>query len=92
MLVTNRQFQTLIRQLDSQIARLERAVLHSGETRAAPLLEELWVRRRSLRLVLLNRRVEAARRVVDFGRWRDGNGAIYLCKPPEAGSRHSKAQ
>jgi hypothetical protein len=79
MLGTNEQFEALISQLDSEIGKLERAVLlGDGGGKTVALLEDLWARRRSLRLLILNRRAEAAKPVVDFQRWRDGNGAIYL--------------
>lgn len=88
MLGTNAQFESLIRRLDSQISRLERSVLQGTGGAAAVMLDELWARRRSLRLLILNRRVEAAKPVVDFQKWRDGNGAIYLCTG-EGGGRRS---
>ncbi|HZS84998.1 MAG TPA: hypothetical protein VFA50_19130 [Stellaceae bacterium] len=87
MLGTNRQFEGLIRTLDSQIGKLEQSVLHGGDGRVGPVLEELWARRRSLRLLILNRRVEAAKPIVDFQKWRDGNGAIYLCTAPLGAKR-----
>jgi glyoxylate carboligase len=79
MLGTNGQFESLIRSLDARIASLERQVLQGTAGASGAVLDELWARRRSLRLLILNRRVEAAKPVVDFGKWRDGNGAIYLC-------------
>jgi hypothetical protein len=92
MLGTNRQFQSLLRQVDSQIGATERAIAH-GEApgRLAASLEELWARRRALKLLLLNRKVEAAKRVVDFRRWRDGNGALYLCVDAPAPSKRARA-
>jgi hypothetical protein len=92
MLGTNGQFQSILCQIDSQIGALERAV-EGDETpgRMAPALEELWARRRALKLLLLNRKVEAARKVVDFQRWRDGNGALYLCSPPPPPSKRARA-
>jgi hypothetical protein len=92
MLGTNGQFQSILCQIDSQIGALERAVA-DGETpgRAAPALEALWARRRALKLLLLNRQVEAARKVVDFRRWCDGNGAIYLCAPPPSRPKRARA-
>ena len=80
MLGTNRQFQTLLRHLDAQISGMERVLVNgaSGPT-AGPALEDLWRRRRTLNLLLLNRKIEAAKPVVDFQKWRDGNGALYLC-------------
>jgi hypothetical protein len=83
MLGTNRQFEALILGLDARIANLERAILAGTAGSNALMLEDLWARRRSLRLLVLNRRVEAARPVVDFQKWRDGNGAIHLCALPK---------
>jgi hypothetical protein len=80
MLGTNRQFQTLIRHLDTQIAGMERVLVNGASGGSAgPALEELWRKRRTLNLLLLNRKIEAAKPVVDFQKWRDGNGALYLC-------------
>lgn len=41
-------------------------------------IEELLVERQILDLVLLNRRLEASRPIVDLGRWRTANGAVAL--------------
>lgn len=83
MLGTNRQFESLLRHMDHQITTLEGA-LASGEAgrNVAPALEELWAKRRALKLLLLNRKVEASKKVIDFVKWRDGNGALYLCAQP----------
>jgi hypothetical protein len=43
------------------------------------MLDELLKRRQMLKLLMLNRQIEASKSVVDFQKWRDGNGAIYLC-------------
>ena len=90
MLGTNHHFETLIRTLDARIGMMERTLLQSGDARVGGVLEELWARRRSLRLLILNRRVEAAKPVVDFQRWRDGNGAIFLCANPLPTRRKAK--
>ena len=87
MLGTNRQFETLMLALNGRIANLERAVLSGTAGSSASMLEDLWARRRSLKLLVLNRRVEAAKPVVDFQRWRDGNGALDLRAHPEERSR-----
>jgi hypothetical protein len=80
MVGTNRQFETLLRHLDGQIAGMERVLVNgAGAGEAAPQLEDLWQKRRALKLLLLNRKIEAAKSIVDFQRWRDGNGALYLC-------------
>jgi hypothetical protein len=39
----------------------------------------MWQKRRAVRLLLRNRTIEAAKPIVDFQKWRDGNGALYLC-------------
>jgi hypothetical protein len=83
MLGTNRQFEALMRGLDARISALERAILVGTAGPNASMLEDLWARRRSLRLLVLNRRVEAAKPIVDFQKWRDGNGAIHLCTLPQ---------
>jgi hypothetical protein len=80
MLGTTRQFETLLRHLDGQIAGMERMLVSgAGAREAAPQLEDMWQKRRALKLLLLNRKIEAAKPLVDFQRWRDGNGALYLC-------------
>ena len=83
MLGTNRQFEALMLGLNARIATLERAVLSGTAGLQASVLEDLWARRRSLKLLVLNRRVEGAKRVVDFNRWRDGDGALRRGYPEE---------
>lgn len=79
MLGTNSQFEVLLHQLDDEIGRLERVVLREGASaRRGALLEEMWARRRTLRQLMSNRRTEASKQVVDFRKWRDGDGAIQL--------------
>ena len=80
MLGTNRQFETLLHHLDNQIAGMERMLVNGATAgTAAPQLEEMWQKRRALKLLLLNRKIEATKAIVDFQKWRDGNGALYLC-------------
>jgi hypothetical protein len=80
MLGSNKHFEALLHSLDTQIATMENLL---GSSAPAPglasSLEELWTQRRLLKLLMLNRRIEASKRVVDFQRWRDGNGALHLC-------------
>jgi hypothetical protein len=79
MLGTNRQYEAALESLERQIPRIEAALLRQDSSpNLASGLADLWARRRILKLLMLNRRVEAAKRVVDFRRWRDGNGALYL--------------
>lgn len=87
MLGTNRQLEALMRGLDLRIADLERAILQGTAGLSASVLEDLWARRRSLRLLVVNRRIEAAKPVVDFQKWRNGNGAIHLCSIPDEHQR-----
>jgi hypothetical protein len=92
MLGTNAQFQAVIRSVDWKIAGLEQSGLElsviSGTVGASgAVLEELWERRQALRLLVLNREAEAAKPVVDFRKWRDGNGAIYRCSAPPTARR-----
>lgn len=82
MLGTNDQFEALIRGLNVRIADLERSILEGTARWNASMLQDLWAHRRSLRLLVVNRRVEAAKPVVDFQKWRTGNGAIHLCAMP----------
>jgi hypothetical protein len=79
MLGTTRQFEALLRHMDAQIAGMERMLIAGDAAVAARSLEDLWQKRRALKLLLLNRKVEATKPLVDFTRWRDGNGALYLC-------------
>ena len=87
MLGTNRQFEALIDRIETQITKLELSVREGSAEREAAMLEDLCARRQALCLLLLNRRVEAAKPVVDFETWRDGNGAIYLGIAPPGGNR-----
>jgi len=79
MLGTDAQFRALIRRLDFRIAALRQSAAAERGGPARALLEELAAQRQSLCLVLINRRVEAAKTVVDYQKWRDGDGALYLC-------------
>jgi hypothetical protein len=90
MLGTNRQFEALIHGLDARIANLERSIVAGTAGSSAATLEGLWARRRSFHLLVLYRRVEAAKPVVDFQTWRDGDGAIDLCTLPTRRS-HKRA-
>ena len=76
---TNRHFETLLQTLERQIPRVEAALVKgSNSSQLADGLAELWARRRIVKLLMLNRRVEASKKIVDFRRWRDGDGALHL--------------
>jgi hypothetical protein len=80
MLGSNKHFETLLHSLDTQITTMENLLGQSAPASGlASSLEELWAQRRSFKLLMLNRRIEASKRVVDFHRWREGNGALHLC-------------
>jgi hypothetical protein len=92
MLATNRQFQSLLWQVDSQISAMEHSAARGeAKGRVFPAIEELRGRRRALKLLLFNRKIEAAKTVVNFHRWRDGNGALYLCTTPPARRKRARA-
>lgn len=66
------------RQLQQEIARLNRLIarIEAKPQREWPIwastLHELCEEREVLALVMLNRSVEAAKKIVSFRRWRDG--------------------
>jgi hypothetical protein len=78
MLTRNRDFEAVARRLDDTIARLE-AAAEDGRDRAAAdaWLNHLVRRRQAIGRLLLNRRLEASRHVVDFLRWFEADGALY---------------
>jgi hypothetical protein len=82
MLPTNHYYRTKLRQLDARVRQLELQMEVSGSPAVLPALEELRIEREVFNLILLNRRVESARAVVDLRRWRDANGAAGLVVPP----------
>jgi hypothetical protein len=82
MKLTNGAIQAKIQFLDIYLRQME---LTSANDRATALaLERIEEEREVLNLVLLNRRVEAARPVVDFKRWRTANGALDLLAANDA--------
>jgi hypothetical protein len=87
MVPTNHYYRTKLRQLDARVRQIELQMEVSGSPAALPLLEELRIEREVFNLVLLNRKVESARAVVDLRRWREANGAAALVSPPETDRR-----
>jgi hypothetical protein len=77
MLGTTLQLETALRLLEQQIPLVEAELLRGATPGLAPNLAELWKRRRLIRQIILNRRIEAAKKVVDLQRWRDGDGVLY---------------
>jgi len=73
--LTNAHFRTRLQVLDAQLKQLER---YGRDKLRAAAVERLHEEREVVNLVLLNRRVEGARAVVDFARWRNANGAMAL--------------
>ena len=92
MLGRNRDYEAMIADIDQKIDERERAML-SGRLVAgtAATLSDLRETRQTIKMLLLNRRIEAAKRVVDFARWKDGNGALYR-RPRSAAGRAAPAQ
>jgi hypothetical protein len=72
---TNQYFRTKLQVLDARLRQLEG---YDAERVRAAALERLREEREILNLVLLNRRVEGAKPVVDLQRWRTANGALSL--------------
>jgi hypothetical protein len=72
---TNQLFRTRLQRIDARLRQLER---YGRERIRAGALEQLREERDMLNLVLLNRRVESAKRVVDLQRWRSANGVVAL--------------
>lgn len=92
MLGTNRDYQTMVEEIDHKIADRERAML-SGRLVAgtAATLSDLRETRQTIKMLLLNRRIEASKRVVDLARWKDGNGALYR-RPRATAGRDAPAE
>ena len=78
MLLRNRDLQEVLREVDRELSRREADIRNGARftteliTRVTELREVRW----RVRRVLLNRQVVAAKKVVDFGRWVDGDGAL----------------
>jgi hypothetical protein len=90
MLPTNAYYRRRMRQLDARVRQLELKLEIAGSPALLPALEELRIEREVFNLILLNRKVEGARHVVDLRRWRDANGAAALVAA-EAGEDRAAA-
>lgn len=82
MLPTNHYFRSQLQVVDARLKQLEG---YGTERVRVAALEQLREEREILNLILLNRRVEAARQVVDLHRWRTANGAVALTDPEPEG-------
>ena len=78
VLPTNAYYRPKLRRLDAQVRQLELKMEVAGSPALLPLIEELRIEREIFNLILLNRKVESARSVVDLRRWREANGAAAL--------------
>jgi hypothetical protein len=74
---TNHYFRSQLQVVDARLKQIERYGV--DRVRAAALVQ-LRQEREMLKLVLLNRLIEAARPVVDLQRWRTANGAVALAE------------
>ena len=81
MLTTNRHFEAELEKLNRQFAKIEAGQLGGPKSAAlSSLLADLNIRRSAVRLVLLRRRIEAAKKVVDLKTWREGGEAMQLLR------------
>jgi len=79
MFETNKQLKSALAEVEQEIPAIEAAILEEGrQPELATGLAELWARRRLLRQCLRVRTVEAKKDVVDFRKWRDGDGSLQL--------------
>ena len=79
MFETNKQLKSALADVEREIPAIEAAILEAGrQPELATGLAELWARRRLLRQCLRVRTVEAKKDVVDFRKWRDGDGSLQL--------------
>jgi hypothetical protein len=75
----NGQLRTALESVERQISPLEAAILTEGRSaELATNLADLWAQRRLLRQLLRVRTIESRKPVVDFRKWRDGDGALQL--------------
>lgn len=81
---TNDYFRTRRRLVELELQQC-RFFAADRERRAG--IEELLLEREVLDLVLLNRRLEASRPIVDLGRWRTANGAVALASAKREANR-----
>jgi hypothetical protein len=82
MFLRNRDLQEVLREIDRELSRREADIRNGARftteliTQVTELREVRW----RVRRVLLNRQVVAAKKVVDFGRWVDGDGELRPCR------------
>jgi hypothetical protein len=86
MLGTNGELRTLLEHIDREVRQHERDIRWGSQPNSTVVgrLGELRGIRRLLLRVLLNRRTEASKKVVDLAVWLNGSGALYET------SRHAK--
>lgn len=79
MLGTNGELRTLLEHIDREVRQHERDIRWGGQPDSTVVgrLGELRGVRRLLLRVLLNRRAEASKKVVDLALWLNGSGALY---------------
>jgi len=87
VLPTNAYYRTKLRRLDARVRQLEIKMEVAGSPALLPLIEELRIEREIFNLILLNRKVESSRPVVDLRRWREANGATALIEADTAADR-----
>jgi hypothetical protein len=76
MIGKNAELETLLRELECEIRLHEATLLRHGRTRSTTRLRQMRRIRRCIVELLLNRRIEASKPVVDLARWLNGNGTL----------------
>jgi hypothetical protein len=78
MIGKNEELETLLRELDCEIRLREATLLGHGRATsiATDQLHQMRSIRRCVIEILLNRRIEASKPVVDLARWLNGNGTL----------------
>jgi hypothetical protein len=88
---TNRDLKSLQRSLDAEFAALSRLADRTHDQSWIPVrLAAVGRWRIAIAATLANRRIEAAKQVVDFTRWYDGNGALGAVIDRAAPSRQRR--
>jgi hypothetical protein len=83
MIGTNRDLAAIKQIVHAEIDRLQRMAAGTRDTaRIGRELKVLYRQRLAVAAALVNRRIEASNKIVDFSRWVSGNGAIGLIAMP----------
>ena len=93
MIGTNRDLKSMQRILDWRITELKQLADDAPEQNwISDRLAFLSRQRIAVCATLVNRRIEAARHVVDLSRWFNGNGALFVLAEPTGCQRVRRAR